>query len=195
MQTRYIGSSKSPAVERRLEGLFNVSHLLRQTVGVSVTDRIDVEEPLVLDDLATRRISGFVRLIRTNFGILAKGKLRAIIELECDHCLEPYIATVQADFSEEFLPVIDVSTGRPVQSERTEEAFLISPDHVVDLTEATRQHLLLAIPMHKVCMEECLGLCPVCGTNRNVSDCGCKQQEENPFSAIAALLTDTIEPN
>lgn len=179
-----------------MEGLeFNVSHLLRKQVGAISLHHVDLEEPLALDDTTTRRIIGDVELMRTNFGILSRAEVKAEIELECDRCLEPYVAHVSRGFAEEFLPVIDVSTGRPVQSERIDDTFFISPNHIVDLTEAMRQHLLLVIPMHKLCTEECLGLCSLCGANRNMRDCGCVQEEDHPLSAIAALLGDVGQPS
>src|SRR5579872_6421516 len=122
-----------------MEGLeFNVSTLLQQVVGESADYEVAVDEALDLDGIIARLITGPVRLTRTNFGILAHATLDARLGLECDRCLDPYEARVKVDFSEEYLPVIDVSTGRPVQSERADETFLISPNHIVDLTEATR---------------------------------------------------------
>ncbi|HEV3311862.1 MAG TPA: DUF177 domain-containing protein [Chloroflexota bacterium] len=178
-----------PVLLRALDGLeFNVSHLLRLDVGGSVTDVVDTADPLRLDNKATKRIEGNVRLLRTNFGILAQAKLCALVQLECDRCLDPYDTSIAADFAEEYLPVVDVASGRPVQSERTDETFFISPNHIVDLTEAARQHLLLAMPMHAICREGCLGLCVVCGANRNECECGCVMEVDHPFSAIASLI-------
>lgn len=172
-----------------MEGLeFNVSHLLREPVGSKASYQLDSVEPLDLDELRAERITGGVELMRTNFGVLARARLKADVGLECDRCLDPYAAGVRTEFAEEYLPVVDVSTGRPVQSERTDETFFISPNHIVDLTEAVRQHLLLAVPMHALCKEACLGLCPVCGTNRNIKPCECVQEDESPLSAIAELL-------
>ncbi|HZT97030.1 MAG TPA: DUF177 domain-containing protein [Chloroflexota bacterium] len=167
---------------------FNVSQLLRAQVGTTTHHRVDVDTPMELDGIRTWGMHGRVNLIRTNFGILAHADLEARAGLECDRCLEPFEAPVVARFDEEYLPIIDISTGRPVQSERTDETFFISPNHVVDLTEAVRQNLLLAIPMHSVCSEDCRGLCSVCGTNRNLNSCDCVLEEEHPFAVIAGLL-------
>lgn len=177
-----------------MEGLeFNVSHLLRESVGSSLNARVNIQTPLVLDNVKTSTISGAVLLIRTNFGILARARLRAGLALECDRCLDPFLTAVSSEFAEEFLPVIDVSTGRPVQSDRTDETFFISPNHIVDLTEAARQHLLLAIPMHRACKESCLGLCAICGSNRNVRDCGCTEEVDHPLYSMAALLKEAVK--
>lgn len=173
---------------------FNVSHLLRLPIGSKVKYDLVTDESFELDERSRSvRILGTVELMRTNFGIFARGQLVSEVELECDRCLDIYHSEVGARFEEEYLPVIDVSSGRPVQSERTDETFFISPNHIVDLTEAVRQHLLLAIPMHTVCREDCRGLCPTCGTNLNVGQCGCVDEEQHPFAAIAVLLTDRPE--
>lgn len=177
-----------------MEGLeFNVSQLLRQVTGASTEEIIDTGDSLCLEDVPTRRIRGGATLTRTNFGILARVVLRVEIALECDRCLERYPAALPVSFAEEYLPVIDVLTGRPVQSERTDDTFFISPNHIVDLSEAVRQHLLLSIPMHKVCREGCLGLCPICGANKNITGCECSEECTSPFSEIANLLMDATQ--
>lgn len=185
-------SPESLSEGNRLDGLsFNVSNLMRQSIGARARHHIDTREPLVLDDVVTERMSGDADLMRTNFGILARVRLCSHVELECDRCLEPFNATVDAKFEEEYLPVIDVVSGRPVESERTDGTFLISAQHTVDMTEAVRQYLLLALPMRKVCREDCLGLCSSCGSNKNLRDCGCTQEVAHPFSAISILLENS----
>src|SRR5579884_190526 len=172
-----------------MEGLeFNVAHLLQSPIGSNTRRDILVREPFRFEDISVSELRGSVELLRTNFGILGRADVASLIDLQCDRCLEPFRSEIRFAFAEEYLPVIDVSTGRPVQSERTDETFFISPKHVVDLTEAARQHLLLAAPMHRLCREECLGLCPTCGTNRNVESCRCSEETESPFSELAALL-------
>jgi uncharacterized protein len=175
---------------------FNVSQLLRSTVGTKVTHTITTDEPLRLDTEVAEDITGVVTLLRTNFGILTRAHFTASVELSCGRCLEPYVTSIATTFEEEYLPVVDVLTGLPVQSERRdeEETFRISPSHVVDLTEAVRQHLLLAIPMQTICSEECRGLCVNCGQNLNTGTCTCTEEtESHPFAALAVLLTNGNE--
>jgi len=174
-----------------MDGLeFNVSTLLRQDVGVFTDHVVETADSLDLDGLVTRHIAGRIRLTRTNFGVLAHARLDTALDLECDRCLDQYETHVLADFSEEYLPVIDVSTGRPVQSERSDETFFISPNHIVDLTEAARQYTLLAVPMHRICRNDCRGLCAICGVNKNTTNCTCAVVLDSPLSALAVLLTD-----
>ena len=42
------------------------------------------------------------------------------------------------------------------------------------LNDVLREVVLLALPMQLVCSEDCKGICPVCGQNRNQRACGCQ---------------------
>ncbi|HEY0882212.1 MAG TPA: DUF177 domain-containing protein [Archangium sp.] len=42
----------------------------------------------------------------------------------------------------------------------------------IDLDPVVREQVLLALPVSVVCKEDCRGLCPVCGQDLNVQDCG-----------------------
>jgi uncharacterized protein len=46
----------------------------------------------------------------------------------------------------------------------------------LDVEEMLREVALLALPMRLVCSEACKGICPMCGQNRNQSDCACARQ-------------------
>jgi uncharacterized protein len=46
---------------------------------------------------------------------------------------------------------------------------------IVDLTPEIRETILLEIPQKPLCRDDCKGLCPVCGTDRNKHACNCVQ--------------------
>jgi uncharacterized protein len=50
----------------------------------------------------------------------------------------------------------------------------------VDLTEIIREQILLNLPEQVLCKEDCKGLCPQCGANRNLIDCDCGEDEIDP---------------
>ena len=58
--------------------------------------------------------------------------------------------------------------------------YLSSETNVLDLGEDTRQFLILAIPQKLLCKDDCSGLCPQCGSNRNKVRCDCTRQEIDP---------------
>ena len=46
----------------------------------------------------------------------------------------------------------------------------------VELNDVLREYVLLALPMQRVCSEDCKGICPVCGQNRNQKECACQAE-------------------
>lgn len=48
---------------------------------------------------------------------------------------------------------------------------------VIDLGQAIREELALAIPPYLLCREDCAGLCPRCGADLNAGACPCTPAE------------------
>lgn len=44
----------------------------------------------------------------------------------------------------------------------------------VDLTANMREDIILELPQRALCVEDCKGLCPVCGNDLNRGSCRCK---------------------
>ena len=58
----------------------------------------------------------------------------------------------------------------------------------LDLSNAVREEVMLAINQYVVCDPKCSGLCPRCGTNLNQATCDCRQDESDPrWEALQAL--------
>ena len=64
----------------------------------------------------------------------------------------------------------------------------------IDPLEMAADAALLALPMQWRCAEDCRGLCPVCGADRNEESCSCRMemQPKHPFSALR-LIKDESE--
>ena len=126
-------------------------------------------------------------LERSGEDYLLRGKLRGRLSTPCARCLEP------AGFSfDEDINVVFVEKERLAKDE-ADETVLDAPevltfsDGVIDLSEELREELLLALPPSVLCAESCLGLCPVCGGNRNQNPCSCVEQERMKGSKFATL--------
>jgi uncharacterized protein len=174
--------------------IYNVAQLLKAPVGTTLRVDIDPQDAIRLDDQGVRLdgdVAGSLRLHRTNQGILADGTVVAPVQLQCDRCLTDYATTLTFPLREQFYPTVDVNTGVPLPRDPEEMAFPIDHNHQLDLREAIRQNLLLALPMQSVCREECAGLCPQCGKNLNEGPCDCTPEVEDArLDALRALLED-----
>lgn len=96
-------------------------------------------------------------------------------DLNCSRCVEPYPFANPATFRVRFRP-------RPHASQENEEVEITSEDELdveyyserdVPLKDLALEQVQLSIPMKPLCDEKCLGLCPVCGANRNRESCSC----------------------
>jgi uncharacterized protein len=62
-------------------------------------------------------------------------------------------------------------------------------DHdLLNLAGLVETETTLALPMKPLCREDCRGLCPVCGGNRNVTACTCDGREPDPRWAALRTL-------
>jgi len=117
-----------------------------------------------LDDLTLASpIEGRVRLQRTNRGILATADVSTALALECSRCLREIDYPVDVQLVEEFLPSVDLTTGRPVPSADEPEALRLTDHHEVELETPVREAIQLAEPIAPLCRPDCPGLCIVCG--------------------------------
>jgi len=143
---------------------WNVAGLLADGVGTARTYdvrdvAIDLPEGLEL----AAPIAGQVRLSRTNRGILADTHLATSLAGECARCLRPLTTPIDIVLEEEYLPSIDMTTGRPVDVETEPDALRLTDHHEVDLEPSVRDAISLAEPIAPLDRPDCPGLCVVCG--------------------------------
>jgi uncharacterized protein len=144
--------------------LFNVAGLLGDAPGADrtyevVDARIGLPDELVL----ATPIAGSVRLSRTNRGILADVRLTTSLAGECARCLRPLTTPIDIRLEEEFLPSLDLTTGRPVPVDEEPEALRLTDHHEVDLEGPVRDAISLAEPIAPLDRPDCPGLCMTCG--------------------------------
>ncbi len=162
-----------------LDLVYNLSQLLKERVGA--TRRLTVETSLLglYNDegemVEAHEVKGEVKVTRLTEGLLVQGDVNAQVALECSRCLDDFLLPVDARLEEQFQPTIDIESGHPIKRaeyEQDDNAFMLDPNHLMDLTEPIRQALLVALPMRPLCRDDCKGLCSLCGANRNFEDCG-----------------------
>lgn len=144
--------------------LFNVAGLLGDGVGADRSYDITDARVALPDDLELAApVSGHVRLSRTNRGILADAHLATSLAGECARCLRPVTTAVEIDLEEEYLPSIDLHTGRSVEVADEPEALRLTDHHELDLEPSISDAISLAEPIAPLDRPDCPGLCVVCG--------------------------------
>jgi uncharacterized protein len=123
------------------------------------------------------------------------GGVRTELELECSRCLEAFAMPIDREFDLRYLPAgADSETAdagdEGDEVEDDDVAVTFYRDEQIDLNELLREQFYLALPMKPLCTEDCQGICPQCGTNRNSAPCDCHPQWEDPRLAGLKTLLD-----
>jgi len=99
---------------------------------------------------------------------LLRGQLAGALETPCARCLEPALVRIDAPITVTFVPA---GTEEVDEDEDADPDFVTFKGGELDLSTELRDALVLAIPFNPLCAEDCRGLCPLCGGNRNLVPC------------------------
>jgi DUF177 domain-containing protein len=101
--------------------------------------------------------------------VFARGDIKALVTVPCALCLGRALMQISAPLKMTFVAGGDEGDdGDPL-----DDVEVSAHDGVViDLGAIVREQIILGVPMSPRCRENCAGLCPTCGQNKNERDCG-----------------------
>ncbi len=130
-------------------------------------------------------------LVKLRVENIGKNQLHFLVQADitlallCDRCLEEVPWTCPIRLDKEY----DKSDR---DDEWNQETFIEGNN--LDVERLICAELLPKIPMKVLCKDDCKGICPVCGTNRNKKDCGCDQSVPDPrMAAIQDIFNNFKE--
>lgn len=144
-----------------------IANAIRQAGEPFAFEQSELYEPQEYGERAVEfnepvRVSGTYVYDGKAFTVSAKAE--ASLKAVCARCTKPFVEYVSFSFLERFVK------GESDSVE--DEAYPYSGDEIV-LDKAVLDNLFLELPIAGVCREDCKGLCPVCGADRNTMDCHC----------------------
>lgn len=148
--------------------------------------KFDVTIELAEIDLedATARLKGSVRAsgaIEKHAGWFdVDGLIEADAEVDCSRCLEPIERPLSIEFNARLIRGVSMVDGTDGEVDPKELDLSVLDDDVIDVNEVIREQILLDLPEQIFCSDECKGLCPKCGANRNLIDCKCEEDDIDP---------------
>jgi uncharacterized protein len=154
------GSRRELRFQQVVEGLRN------QLVRVEPSDPVRFE--LVLEALE-------------DGAVLVRGAMYGRWVMTCRRCLEEVGAGFRVSVAEVY---------RRPGAGPWEEGYAVSASQTIDLGPLVRDNVVLAMPLYPLCREDCAGLCPSCGANRNEGPCACPPpaREQGWAAALRGLL-------
>jgi uncharacterized protein len=134
---------------------------------------------------------------RSGDEVTLAGRVTAELELECSRCLKRYRHALSDTFQLVLEPIGDRRPADPEGEESLARYGMCLSDELevgwyrgteVSLDPYFAEVMALAMPVQPLCDEECAGLCPHCGIDRNEASCDCTDEKpDSPFAALAAL--------
>jgi uncharacterized protein len=61
-------------------------------------------------------------------------------------------------------------------------------DLVVPFDPLVEEQVQLEVPLKALCREDCRGLCPMCGADRNLAPCACQPPSDERWKSLRTLL-------
>ncbi len=157
------------------------------TRGLPLRDALD-------GDAATEGDGGAaaLELYEDGENVHVHGTIRGQVTVACSRCVGPVAVRLDEAVRVTYLPAHAMPADEPGDDdgvELAEDDLDVYPydGETVDLEPLVREQFVLAVPFAPLCREDCLGLCPQCGADRNFAPCACEKPLDPRFAALAGL--------
>jgi len=109
-----------------------------------------------------------------------QARLVTVVRSECRRCLTP----VRVPLAQS-LGLVFVTEG---EAAGEEDCYVVpARATTLDLSQAVREELILAVPQFVECRDDCRGLCPRCGADLNAGPCSCQPEVDPRWAALTKL--------
>ncbi len=142
-----------------------------------------------LEQTTPLKVTGSAELLaHTDGEIRVQGQYTVEIGAQCDRCLGRARFPLSDSFDLYYRPAAEIAREEEVAIDEGEAEIGFYEDGGMQLEDILRERVLLALPMQRVCEDACKGICPVCGRNRNESECDCSPvAADDRWSALRNL--------
>jgi uncharacterized protein len=145
-----------------------------------IDERVNLTEPAAV----------YGKVKRSGNEVFVNGHIDTRARVECDRCLQPVELPVTADFELEYISGADYESTEVAELTEAEMSVSVFDGQGIDVDEIVKEQILLAVPTRMLCREDCKGICPECGIDRNTSECKCVTKDIDPRWAALKNLTE-----
>ena len=122
--------------------------------------------------------SGTIWLEGSGYPLEARAEYEQTVA--CVRCLTPIVEKVSSEIRLRVLNRAPEPVEGEIELSADDLEVVYCPDEVLDTNRILQEQLQLNVPMHALCKDDCLGLCLVCGKNRNEVGCECEASSADP---------------
>jgi len=139
-----------------------------------------------LDPNFARVVDVDATLDKTPRQLYLRAAVRTSGVFQCDRCLEEFDQPLSSSYN--MFYVFDELDTTRFPADEVQVIGVDTPN--IDLGEDVRQVVILSVPLKLLCKEDCKGLCPRCGANRNHQACDCREMtDSSQWRGLEGLLS------
>jgi uncharacterized protein len=120
--------------------------------------------------------------------IRLRGSYLGEFQVPCARCVDPVKIPLSSEFDLIFRPLgADADAPeRSITAPETEIGYYQGDSLLLE--DVLREQVLLSLPVRTLCKDDCKGLCPRCGKNRNLETCSCDEAPSDArWEALSGL--------
>jgi uncharacterized protein len=172
------------AASRVIKMAMKISDISPEGLALELNQKLDLFDT----GKASTAFAAVLGIKPTGAGVLhIKGRVQADPEFECSRCLKVFSYHIDTELDIILAPEKALGTAPEHELDRSELDVEFYQGEEIEPLDLVKEQLLIAIPMVPLHLPDCKGLCPVCGTDLNETECGCKKDSAGEFGAFSAL--------
>ncbi|NVB81049.1 MAG: DUF177 domain-containing protein [Kofleriaceae bacterium] len=126
----------------------------------------------------------------------AAGTFKGHLMVACSRCVGPVKLNIDETLRVTFMPPGEMPAEDDAEPASDDEGAEVSEGDLdvfpfdgekIDLEPLFREQFVLSIPYAPLCAEDCKGLCPQCGIDRNTGTCSCEKPIDPRLAALKGL--------
>lgn len=167
--------------------IIDVSAILKETGGhIRVEGDIPFPDTDFLGEsfsfCAPVHISGVIA--NNGKALELKADVSGTMNTSCARCRREITVPVSFPVDEFFI--------RGEDSAEAEEDVYIFTGYTIDISEVVFNCFIMNAESKYLCSEDCKGLCPMCGADLNLGDCGCSDEQIDPrWEKLKKIMENT----
>ena len=137
---------------------------------------------------ATTAFQALIGIQPASGGVLRlTGRIQAAPVLECSRCLGNFSFAVDTELDIELAPAGSLGAAADHELAGGELDTEFYEGEEIEPVNLVKEQLLICLPMVPLHSPGCKGLCSVCGTDLNKTECGHQRNAPGDFGAFSAL--------
>ena len=130
------------------------------------------------------------RLTRVAEQVFFQGTVAGTVVTPCSRCVEASTHDFEVEMQVMFLPpgTSDADEDPETGGLEDEPDIYVHDGIKLELAPPVYDQVVLAFPVQPLCRPDCMGLCQVCGSNRNETPCGCRAESGDQRFALLKNL-------